>query len=589
MKGNRPSLHALRSVKTLREFAPLLGFAPKGLAYTLYKIPDANRYRTFTIPKKGGGERTISSPEPRIGLLQSNLARLLADCVDEIEATETRRRSVSHGFHRRRSIVTNARAHRNKRYVLNLDLADFFGSINFGRVRGLFINDHHFTLDPAVATIIAQIACHKNALPQGAPSSPVISNLVGNILDTRLARLSKRYSCHYTRYADDLTLSTNAKAFPELLAGRRRDSPNIWEPGDALRCCIERTGFAINDAKTRMQIRGTRQEATGLIVNEKVNVKPESYRIVRSMCHSLFRTGYYFIPVEVDDDDAAPTQLKNLAPLEGRLSHIYYVKDRRDLDAKAKKDMKFQRSLGFETLYRQFLIYKYFIASELPVVVTEGKTDIIYLRCAIKALKRKCPVLVQDIDGRTYINIRFVNPTYVNQRVLKLGNGFVGMRDIIARYEKLLMAYNGRAISKPVIFVIDNDSGGEEVFKMIRSELGINVRYESPETFYYLTRNLYLVKTPSEGANQSCIEDLFSQNTRSILVDGKPFDKNKMHGDHTAYGKLVFADRVIRSKVDQIDFGKFAPLLEGIAGSITHFGEAVSASNRNGSALGQAM
>ena len=194
--------------------------------------------------------------------------------------------------------------------------------------------------------------------------------------------------------------------------------------------------------------------------------------------------------MEIDDDDDTPTQLKNLAPLEGRLSHIYYVKDRRDLDAKAKEDMKFQRSLGFETLYRQFLIYKYFLASELPVVVTEGKTDIIYLRCAIKALKRKFPILVQDMDGRTYVNIRFVNPTYVNQRVLRLGNGFVGMKNIIAGYEKLLMAYNGRAISKPVIFVIDNDSGGEEVFKMIRSKLGINVCYESPETFYYLTRNL---------------------------------------------------------------------------------------------------
>ena len=417
----------------------------------------------------------------------------------------------------------------------------------------------------------------------------MLSNLVGHILDTRLLRLSKRYSCHYTRYADDLTLSTNAKAFPESLASPRRDAPNIWELGDALRNCIERTGFAINDAKTRMQIRGTRQEATGLIVNEKVNVKPERYRIVRSMCHSLFGTGYYFIPKEVDEDDTAPPQLKDLAPLEGRLSHIYYVKDRRDLDVNVKKKMKFQRSRGFEALYRQFLIYKYFIASELPVIVTEGKTDIIYLRCAIKALKRQFSVLVQDKDNRTYVNLHFVNPTYVNQRILKLGNGFSGMKDIIAGYDNLMKAYNGRAMSKPVIFVIDNDSGGEEVFKKIRSDFGINVRYESPELFYYLKRNLYLVKTPSEGDNQSCMEDLFSQDTRSFLVDGKPFDKNKKHGDHTSYGKLVFADRVIRSRMDQIDFGQFAPLLEGIAGSIAHFGDAVTASNRNGSALGQAM
>ncbi|NJN91776.1 MAG: RNA-directed DNA polymerase [Leptolyngbyaceae cyanobacterium SL_5_14] len=125
---------------------------------------------------------------------------------------------VSHGFKRKLSIRTNARKHRNRRYVFNIDLTDFFGSINFGRVRGFFIKDKRFRLNSKVATIFAQIACFKKSLPQGSPCSPVISNLIGNILDTHLVRLAARTGCTYTRYADDLTFSTNKRCFPRSIA-----------------------------------------------------------------------------------------------------------------------------------------------------------------------------------------------------------------------------------------------------------------------------------------------------------------------------------------------------------------------------------
>ena len=571
-----PRLNSLKNTRTLRAFAPLVEFTPKGLAYTLYKIPELERYRTFSIPKKGGGERTICAPEPRIALLQSRLARLLRACIEELENTERRPRSVNHGFHPKRSIVTNARSHKHRRYVLNFDLVDFFGSINFGRVRGLFIKDNHFTLDPAIATIIAQIVCHNNSLPQGAPSSPIISNLIGNILDTRLARLAKRYGCYYTRYVDDLTISTNAKAFPELLASRLPDTPNSWEIGDALTNCIERTGFAINERKTRMQIRGSRQEVTGLIVNEKVNIKAEYYRTVRSMCNSLFQTGFYFVPNEAERGVHLPQKMKDLSPLEGRLSHIYYVKDRRDLDAKVKAEMGFRRSKGMETLYKRFLIYKYFVASDLPVIVTEGKTDIIYLRCAIMSLQQQFPDLVTEKGGRTCAKARFVRPSYINQRVLGLGEGTGCMVGFIERYEKLLQPYKVCTPSRPAIFVLDNDTGGEQVFKWVRKQLHIDVGFESPSLFFHLKANLYLVKTPSKEARQSCMEDLFPTDILNTLIDKKPFDKNKKTGDHKAYGKVVFADRVVRPLAAQIDFIKFAPLLEGIVGSINHYDTSIN-------------
>ena len=564
-------LTELKSAKTLRDVAPLLDFVPKGLSYTLYKLSEEMKYRTFTIPKKTGGERTISAPNPRLALLQSNLARLLLDCLDEIEDAEPYRRSVSHGFHRGRSIVTNAQTHQRRRYVLNLDITDFFGSINFGRIRGFFIKDRHFELDPAVATIIAKIACHQNALPQGAPSSPIISNFVGHILDIRLVRLAKQNGCHYTRYADDLTISTNKKTFPESIAKQKSGIFHEWEIGDALRASIEGAGFKINGAKTRMQIRGSRQEVTGLIVNEKVNIRAEYYRTVRSMCNALFQTGSYFVPDAAIDIDDSITQTTNIAPLEGRLSHIYYVKARRDLDYKIKKEVNFLVPNGFESLYKRFLVYKYFVASEQPVIVTEGKTDIIYLRCAIKALALQFPLLVHEKNGNTFANVRFVAPSYINQKVLNLGEGYGGMKKVIPSYDNLLKPYGYRPLYNPVILVLDNDSGGKKVFDVIKNNLGIEINYSKSDLFFHLKHNLYLVKTPSKSGSQSCMEDLFPSDVHSVLLDGKTFDKDKKHADLDTYGKSIFADKVVRARAKEIDFSNFSPLLNGISASIQHY------------------
>ncbi len=240
------SFDRLRKAGSLGELAPLLGFTPQGLSFVLYKAKPETFYTTFEIPKKGGGLRKIHAPQQALKLLQKRLADFLYACLHEIEAKYPVRTIVSHGFEKGRSIVTNASAHRRRRYVLNLDIADFFGSINFGRVRGYFIHDKDFALKPPVATVISQIACHQNALPQGSPSSPVISNLIGAILDRRLIVLAKRYGCTYTRYADDLTLSTHLRQFPRALASERLARSNEWRLGYALKREIRSAGFSIN-------------------------------------------------------------------------------------------------------------------------------------------------------------------------------------------------------------------------------------------------------------------------------------------------------------------------------------------------------
>ena len=283
------SLEKLQKAKSLTDLANLLGFTPKGVSYILYKMDAAKKYRNFEIPKKSGGVRIIHAPEAQLALLQSRLAELLYKCVHDRKKYYPRFWFASHGFHQGRTIISNAEVHKRRRFVFNLDLEDFFGTINFGRVRGFFINDSMFALEPKVATIIAQIACHDNALPQGSPCSPVISNLIGNILDSRLLALARDARCTYTRYADDLTFLTNEKLFPTVIAVNVHNAD--WEVGAKLRKTIEKTGFFINPTKTRMSLRRSRQTVTGLVVNEKANINKDYYRAARAMCNAVFQTG----------------------------------------------------------------------------------------------------------------------------------------------------------------------------------------------------------------------------------------------------------------------------------------------------------
>ena len=163
-------LARLRDAKSRRDLASILGVQTKTISFLLYKLPDIKKFRSFEIPKRNGEKRLIKAPEPRLKMLQCRLADTLYSCVKEIYG-DPPRRLLSHGFLHSSSIYTNASVHKNRRYVLNLDLKDFFPSLNFGRVRGFFIKDRNFELNEHVATVIAQIACHNNELPQGSPCS----------------------------------------------------------------------------------------------------------------------------------------------------------------------------------------------------------------------------------------------------------------------------------------------------------------------------------------------------------------------------------------------------------------------------------
>lgn len=205
----------LASVSNRRKLAFLLRVPLQTLTDLLYFKSDKEKYGTFSIPKKSGGRREIVAPNEPLKTIQKNLASILSDDYEEIKLEQKRQLQIAHGFLRQRNILTNADIHRNKRFVLNLDLENFFDSFHFGRVRGYFLKNRYFLLNEDIATLIAQIACYEGKLPQGAPSSPIITNLICSILDYRIWKIARKYHLDYTRYADDLSFSTNEKRFIE--------------------------------------------------------------------------------------------------------------------------------------------------------------------------------------------------------------------------------------------------------------------------------------------------------------------------------------------------------------------------------------
>lgn len=567
-------LAKLKAASSLHGVAALLGYKPSSLAYLLYKFPNDKKYVTFQIPKKGGGAREINAPDPRLKTLQRRLANVLYASTAELDAIN-KRKSLAHGFKKSHSIVTNAQAHKGRRYVLNLDIENFFPTINFGRVRGFFLKNKDFELNEKVATIVAQIACHNNELPQGSPCSPIISNLVGHLLDVRLARLARTYKCTYSRYADDLTFSTNQKLFPKELAEQVDPESCSWKIGDALESEITRCGFTINEAKTRMQYRMSRQVVTGLVVNQKVNIRSDYYRYARAMCHSLFSTGEYTLPNSIDsgapedEDDAKEIKFADLNRLEGVVNHIHYVKDCAD----PRPDQEKQRKpSATRNLYRKLIFYKYFIRLSLPLIVCEGSTDSVYLRCAIKCLTAYHPLLGEKTTEGFHYNLRFLRYNRSVRQILQLRGGSGDLKFLIIRYKETFDSYYSKNVEHPVIVVIDNDDGANDLFSVIKHHSDSEPSLTSTNSFYYIGKNLYVVKTPELGnSGVSCIEDLFDKQLLNTEISGKKFNPKKKHNAVAEYGKSVFAEQVVKANYAQIDFSKFSELLNRIVSAIDDF------------------
>ena len=568
-------LSNLQSASSLRDLAHLLKLEPANLSYILYKLSPESKYSTFEIPKRTGGTRTITAPTEALKVVQQRLSILLQDCLDEINGERKKKDRIAHGFKRQRSIVTNAKQHRHRRYVFNVDLSDFFPSINFGRVRGYFIRNNRFELHERVATVIAQIACHENVLPQGSPCSPVISNLIAHVLDIHLVRLCSHVGCTYSRYADDLTFSTNKKIFPLEIARPSDNEPHRWMPGPELARLVARSGFAINPAKTRMQYRTARQTVTGLVVNQRINVRREYRHTVRAMVHQLLKTGT-FETYGVSGHAGALTLDKRpgtLNKLQGLLGFIHSVDEYNIQTAHSAVPIKELRKK--EAIYRSFLIYRYFFAAEKPVILCEGDTDVVYLTHAIRSLAATFPQLATiNTDGTIQLKVRLYKyrPSGTSRIIGLDGGGSAALGKFIGTYKKETATFGAPGQEHPVIVVYDNDSGAKPIRNAVKEAFG-----RSPDGEYsQVIRNLYVVPTPlPNNAEESKIEDFFDDATKDTVIAGKTFNENNKFESATQYGKKVFAHRVVKSTAESINFDGFRPLLEVLSSAIDAHSEGI--------------
>jgi hypothetical protein len=230
-------------------------------------------YRQFHIPKKSGGVRTITAPDGELKDVMLTLAFILSELyVPTPEAM---------AFIPGKSIVENANQHLGQNYVLNLDLSDFFTSITANMVEHNLVK---LGIAPLVARDIATICTYPvvndhhvlNVVPQGAPTSPVISNICAMTLDNRLSGLARRFHLTYTRYADDITFSSNHNVY-------QKDGAFMAE----LNRIIAECHFTINSKKTRLQKRGSIQEVTGLTVVQKTNVSRGYIKNLRVLIHRI--------------------------------------------------------------------------------------------------------------------------------------------------------------------------------------------------------------------------------------------------------------------------------------------------------------
>lgn len=367
----------------------------KFLEYALYLIREQN-YTEKEISKKTGGKRKLNIPSKDIKIAQYKFYQVLSDiyeppkCVYSFIKKDNAKEV--------KNIISNASKHTKRRFLYNFDIENFFDSINFGRVRGLFLSKP-YKLDKYLATRFAQLVTYQNKLPQGSSTSPIISNMICLRMDNEFMRLSKELGCTYTRYADDLTFSTRNKHFSHLELFNRVNE------------IILKNGFKINKKKTRIQTHNQKQIVTGLKVNSKVNVDRKYIRNLRSMLYAWQKDGIktatkthfskYNMQQEKYLSKNPEDSFKNiimgkidfLGEVKGinnqtyrHLKYLYYLINE---DFKLTHNTAMYERLNLNDFTKNKLIDIFTPKYDSVLVVVEGKTDAIYLKAALHHFQGK--------------------------------------------------------------------------------------------------------------------------------------------------------------------------------------------------------
>ncbi|KQT23751.1 hypothetical protein ASG22_06850 [Chryseobacterium sp. Leaf405] len=301
-------------------------------------------YNSFSIKKKSGKERIINAPVTGLKNFQKSL-NIILQCVFDCHDAAT-------GFVPGKSIVDNAKIHVGQTYVYNIDLKDFFSSIDKSRIWGRLLfppfNLNTSSQRKKIANMIAGLACtpmeverfidgywcniENSVLPQGSPMSPIITNIICERLDRQLTGVSKRFGLNYSRYADDITFSGKHNTYLKGLGVVEK----IFEKNSTfdleVRRIINNEKFHIQEDKVRLQKEGYRQEVTGLVVNNKVNVSKRYIKQLRQWIYYLETYGYdksysLFLSNYIDGKKNSSSQTPNmLMVIRGKLLYLKMVK-----------------------------------------------------------------------------------------------------------------------------------------------------------------------------------------------------------------------------------------------------------------------
>ena len=254
----------------------------------------SNHYKPFTIKKRNGSERKLVAVKRNLKQIQSNFRRSFENAYEvskyahafvskttgdefEIEADFKRLRESI----RPRGVIKNALVHTNKKLVISIDLKDFFPTITFPRIMGM-LKKPPYNFSNKQAAIIAELTClpkeidTNRGLPQGAPTSPILSNLICKKLDYQLGKMAGKYNLFYSRYADDLTFSTNdlKRIHPQFVINEVTRH-------------VKRNGFIVNEDKTKVMYSNQRQMVTGIVVNDGLNLNKKHVDALRATLHNL--------------------------------------------------------------------------------------------------------------------------------------------------------------------------------------------------------------------------------------------------------------------------------------------------------------
>ncbi|NEO15872.1 MULTISPECIES: reverse transcriptase domain-containing protein [unclassified Moorena] len=285
----RLETYKLPLLSTAQDIAQAMGITLGQLRFLAFnrKTATISHYIRFKIPKKTGGERLISAPKPKLKQAQH---WILSNILEKLELD-----NAAHGFRRDRSIVTNAQPHVGADVIINIDLKNFFPSISYPRVKGLF---RSFGYSEAVATVFGllcteadieeveldsktyYVATSDRHLPQGSPASPAITNILCRRLDHRLTTLATDLGFIYTRYADDLTFSASGDSLGFIGKLLKRTSS-----------VVAHEGFTINQQKTRILRKSQQQEVTGIVVNHHLNISRKQLKRFRATLYQIEKDG----------------------------------------------------------------------------------------------------------------------------------------------------------------------------------------------------------------------------------------------------------------------------------------------------------